>query len=87
MKTYFTSTRLDILLLVSVVNQHMQELKQRHLEDVLYILHYMRGVHEKYLLYTKYWQIKIELYFYAGDVVDLRSLSEYYTCFGENLVT
>ncbi|RDX89226.1 hypothetical protein CR513_29072, partial [Mucuna pruriens] len=80
----------DIAYAVSVVSQFMYDPRERHLQVVERILHYLKASPGKGLLFRKEGTLSMEIYTdanYAGSVVDRRSTSRYCMFLGGNLVT
>ena len=87
---YLSHTRPDIAYAVSVVSQFMHDPKEKHLQAVHRILHYLKATPGKGLLFKKNDGLNPEAYTdadYAGSIVDRRSTSGYCTFLGGNLVT
>ncbi|KAL0458711.1 UNVERIFIED_CONTAM: Retrovirus-related Pol polyprotein from transposon RE1 [Sesamum latifolium] len=88
---YLSHTRSDIAYVVNVVNQFMHDPKERHLQAVHSILHYLKATTGRGILFKKGKELTLEAYIdvdYASSIIDRRSTSSYYCTFlGDNLVT
>ncbi|RDY01625.1 putative mitochondrial protein, partial [Mucuna pruriens] len=87
---YLSHTRPNIAYGVSVVSQFMHDHRERHLQVVERILHYLKASPGKGLLFRKEEILSVKIYTdanYAGLVVDRRFTSRYCMFMGENLVT
>ena len=68
----------------------MHNPREVHLKAMYRILHYLKGVPGRGILFKKEGAMTLEAYTdadYAGSVVDRRSTSGYFTMLGGNLVT
>jgi hypothetical protein len=87
---YLSHTRPDIAYAVSVVSQFMHNPSEDHMSAVIRILHYLKSSPGKGLMFSKNAHLKIEGYTYAdwaGNILDRKSTSGYFTFVGGNLVT
>ncbi|KAI5322689.1 hypothetical protein L3X38_031761 [Prunus dulcis] len=87
---YLAHTRLDITYAVSVVSQFMHSHSEDHMETVTRILRYLKVTPDKGLMFSKYGHTDVEGYTdadWAGSATNRRSMSEYFTFVGDNLVT
>ena len=68
----------------------MHDLKEKHLQAVHRILHYLKARPGRGILFKKNGELILEAYTdadYAGSIVDRKSTSGYFTFLGGNLVT
>ncbi|KAL0396271.1 UNVERIFIED_CONTAM: putative mitochondrial protein, partial [Sesamum calycinum] len=73
---------LDIAYAVSIVSQFMHDPKERHLQALYRILHYLKATPGRGILFKKGKELTLEAYTdedYAGSVIDRRSTSSYCT--------
>lgn len=87
---YLSHTRPDIAYAVSVVSQFMQNPSEDHMGAVIRILRYLKSSPGKGLMFTKNAHLNIEGYTdadWAGNILDRKSTSGYFTFVGGNLVT
>jgi hypothetical protein len=87
---YLSHTRPDIAYAVSVVSQFMHNPSEDHMSAVIRILHYLKSSPGKGLMFSKNAHLKIEGYTdadWAGNILDRKSTSGYFTFVGGNLVT
>jgi hypothetical protein len=87
---YLSHTRPDIAYAMSVVSQFMHSPSEEHMDAVMGILTYLKGVLGKGILFKKYGYLKIEGYAdvdWAGSVSVQKSTACYFMFVGENLVT
>jgi len=87
---YLSHTRPDIAYTVSLVSQLMHSLSEGHMEAVFRILRYLKASPEKGLMFRKYNHLNIDGYTdadWAGNIIDRKSTSGYFTFVGGNLVT
>jgi len=86
---YLSHTRPDIAYAVSVVSQFMHDPRERHLQAVDRIIHYLKASQGKGLLFKKGEKLFMKVHTdadYAGSIVDRRSTTSYYMFLGGNLV-
>ncbi|CAA6665275.1 unnamed protein product [Spirodela intermedia] len=82
--------RPDIAYAVSVIIKFMHNPKQIHLQAAYHVLHFLKGITGKDILFKKHDYLALEVYTdvdYAGSIVDQRSTSGYCTFLGGNLIT
>ena len=87
---YLTVTRPDIAYVVGVVSQFMTKPRQYHLDAVMKILEYFKGLPSKGLLFNNNGYLKIEAYSnvsYANDRGNRKSTSGSCTFLDGNIVT
>ena len=87
---YLSHTRPNIAYAVSVVSQFMHNPSEDHMGVVIRILRYLKSSPGKGLLFSKNAHLNIEGYTYAdwaGNILDRKSTSSYFTFVGGNLVT
>lgn len=87
---YLSHTRPDIAYAVGVLSQFMHKPQTDHLEAALRVVRYLKGTPRKGVLFQKNGHLEIEAYTdadWAGNPVDRRSTSGYFTFVGGNLVT
>lgn len=86
---YLSHTRPDIDYAISVVSQFMHRSSRDHMNDVIQILQYLKSSPEKGLMFTKNSHLEVEGYTdvdWAGDIIDRKFTSGYFTFVGGNLV-
>ena len=87
---YLSHTLPDIAYAVSVVSQFMHNPSEGHMGVVIRILRYLKSSPRKGLLFSKNTHLNIEGYSntdWAGNILDRKSTSSYFTFVGVNLVT
>lgn len=87
---YLSHTRPDIAFAVSVVSQHMNSPREKHLQMVYKILRYLKSTPGQGLFFKKGEKSTIEVYTdadWAGCIEDRKSTSGYCTFVWGNLVT
>lgn len=87
---YLSHTRPDIAYAVGVVSQFMHKPQSDHMEAALRIVRYLKGSPGKGILFQNHGHLEILGYTdadWAGNPVDRRSTSGYFTFVGGNLVT
>ena len=87
---YLSHTRPDIAYAVGVVSQFMHNPSEDHMRAVTRILRYLKGTPGKGIKFKKNGHTKIEGYTdadWAGNIMDRKSTSGYFTFVGGNLVT
>jgi hypothetical protein len=87
---YLSHTRPDIAYVVSLVSQFMHSPSEEHMKAVFQILRYLKASPGKGLMFRKYNHLNIDGYTnadWAGNIVDRKSTSRYFTFVGGNLVT
>ncbi|CAL8134074.1 unnamed protein product [Prunus armeniaca] len=87
---YLSHTRPDIAYAMSVVSQFMHSPSEDHMNAVLRILRYLKSAPGKGLMFSKHGNLNIDGYSdanWAGNVIDRKSTSGYFTFVGGNLVT
>jgi transposase InsO family protein len=87
---YLSHTRPDIAYAVGVVSQFMHNPSEDHMGAVIRILRYLKGTPGKGIKFEKSEKLEIEGYTdadWAGNIVDRKSTSGYFTFVGGNLVT
>ncbi|MCI21565.1 gag-pol polyprotein [Trifolium medium] len=87
---YLSHTRPDIAYAVSVVSQFMHNPSDEHMDAVNRILRYLKSSPGKGLMFSKNNHLNVEGYTdadWAGNVLDRKSTSGYFTFVGGNLVT
>ena len=87
---YLSHTRPDIAYAVSVISQFMHNSSEDHMGAVIRILRYLKLSPGKGILFSKIAHLNIEGYTYsdwAGNILDRKSTSGYFTFVGGNLVT
>ena len=87
---YLAHTRLDIAFAMNCVSQFMHLPSKSHLDDVYWILKYLKGTPGRGLMFKKNEGRKVEVYVdvdWAGSVNDRRSTSTYCSYVWGNLVT
>jgi hypothetical protein len=87
---YLSHTRPDIAYAVGVVSQFMHSPSEDHMGAVIRILRYLKGTPGKGIKFEKNGHVEIEGYTnadWAGNIVDRKSTSGYFTFVGGNLVT
>jgi Reverse transcriptase (RNA-dependent DNA polymerase) len=87
---YLSHTRSDIAYAVSIVSQFMHAPSEQHMEAVLWILRYLKGALGRGIFFRKNEHLRVEGYTdsdWAGDVIDRKSTSGYFTFVGGNLMT
>ncbi|KAL6327135.1 hypothetical protein AAG906_014953 [Vitis piasezkii] len=87
---YLSHTRPDIAYAVSVVSQFMHCPSEDHMSAVMQILRYLKSSPGKGLMFSKNDHLRVEGYTdadWAGNIMDRKSTSGYFTFVGGNLVT
>ena len=87
---YLAHTRPDIAYAVSMVSQFMQNPKKQHMDAVIRVLRYLKKTPGKGIQFRKNGHLDIWGYTdadWAGDRIDRKSTSGYFTFVGGNLVT
>ena len=87
---YLSHTRPDIAYAASVVRQFMHNPSEDHMDAIIRILRYLKSSPGKGLLFSKNAHLDIEGYTvadWAGNILDRKSTSGYFTFVGGNLVT
>uniref|UniRef100_A0A2N9EIQ9 Integrase catalytic domain-containing protein n=1 Tax=Fagus sylvatica TaxID=28930 RepID=A0A2N9EIQ9_FAGSY len=87
---YLSHTRPDIAYAVSVVSQFMHNPSEDHMGAVIRILRYLKSSPGTGLMFSKNDHLNIEGYTdadWAGNILDRKSTSGYFTFVGGNLVT
>lgn len=87
---YLSHTRPDIAYAVGVLSQFMHKPQNDHMEAALRVVRYLKGTPGRGVLFQKNGHLDIEAYIdadWAGNPVDRRSTSGYFTFVGGNLVT
>ena len=87
---YLSHPRLDIAYAVNVVIQFMHNQSEDHMGVVIQILQYLKSSLGKWLMFSKNAHLNIEGYTdadWAGNILDRKSTSGYFTFVGWNLVT
>ena len=87
---YLSHTRLDIAYTVSVVSQFMHYPSEDHMDVVIQILHYLKSSPGKRFMFSKNNHLNIDGNTdanWAGNILDRKSTSGYFTFVGGNLVT
>ncbi|RVW24941.1 Retrovirus-related Pol polyprotein from transposon TNT 1-94 [Vitis vinifera] len=87
---YLSHTRPDIGFVVSTVSQFMHSPTEEHMEAVYRILRYLKMTPRKGLFFKKTENRDTEVYLdadWAGNIIDRRSTSGYYSFVWGNLVT
>ena len=87
---YLSHTRPDIVYAVSIVSQFMHQPQHEHLEAALRIVRYLKRTFDHGIMFKKNDHLEIHGYTdadWAGNPVDRRSTSGYFTFVGGNLVT
>ncbi|RVW82645.1 Retrovirus-related Pol polyprotein from transposon RE1 [Vitis vinifera] len=87
---YLSHTRPDIAYAVSVVSQFMHCPSENHMSAVMQILRYLKSSPGKGLRFSKNDHLRVEGYTdadWAGNIMDRKSTSGYFTFVGGNLVT
>lgn len=87
---YLSHTRPDIAYAVSVVSQFMHNPSEDHMSAVMRILPYLKSSPGKGLMFSKHSHLNVEGYTdadWAGNILDRKSTSGYFTFVGGNLVT
>lgn len=87
---YLSHTRLEISYAVGVVSQFMHRPQKDHMEAVWRIIRYLKGTTGHGILFRAHGHLHITGYTdadWAGNPVDRRSTSGYFTFVGGNLVT
>uniref|UniRef100_A0A2N9FXX4 Integrase catalytic domain-containing protein n=1 Tax=Fagus sylvatica TaxID=28930 RepID=A0A2N9FXX4_FAGSY len=87
---YLSHTRPDITYAVSVVSQFMHNPSEDHMGAVIRILRYLKSSPGTGLMFSKNDHLNIEGYTdadWAGNILDRKSTSGYFTFVGGNLVT
>ncbi|XP_057965251.1 secreted RxLR effector protein 161-like [Malania oleifera] len=88
---YLSHTRPDIAYVVSVISQLMHNPSKSHMEAVIQILRYLKSSPGKGLMFSKH-NSQPMVYRYtdadwAGNIIDRKSTSGYFTFVGGNIVT
>ncbi|XP_037491670.1 secreted RxLR effector protein 161-like [Jatropha curcas] len=76
--------------LIGVVSQFMHKPQVAHMEATLRIVKYLKGTPGRGVLFQKHGYLEIQAYTnadWAGNPIDRRSTSRYFTLVGGNLVT
>ncbi|KAM2062109.1 hypothetical protein TB2_047101 [Malus domestica] len=87
---YLSLTRPDIAYALSVVSQFMHAPSEDHMTAVMRILSYLKGAPGKGLMFKKHGHMEVKGYTdadWAGNIIDRRSTSGYFTFVAGNLVT
>ncbi|RVW35157.1 Retrovirus-related Pol polyprotein from transposon TNT 1-94 [Vitis vinifera] len=87
---YLSHTRPDIAYAVSVVSQFMHCPSEDHMSAVMQILRYLKSFPGKGLMFSRNDHLRVEGYTdadWAGNIMDRKSTSGYFTFVGGNLVT
>ena len=87
---YLSHTRPNITYAVNVMSQFMHDPKKPHMDVVEKILRYLKSAPRKCLLFSTQGHLKVEGYTdvdWAGSADDKRSIANYFTFVGGNLVT
>lgn len=87
---YLSHTRPDIAYAVSVVSQFMHRPQNDHLEAALRIVRYLKRTFDHGIMFKKNGHFEVHGYTdadWAGNPMDRRSTSGYFTFVGGNLVT
>lgn len=87
---YLSHTRPDIAYAVSMVSQFMHDPRKQHMDAVMRVLRYLKKTPGKGIQFRKNGHLEIWGYTdadWAGDRIDRKSMSGYFTFVGGNLVT
>ncbi|XP_037493866.1 secreted RxLR effector protein 161-like [Jatropha curcas] len=87
---YLSHTRLDIAYAIRVVSQFMHKPQVKHMDAALRIVRYLKGSPGKGIMFRKNGHLVILGYTdtdWAGNQVDRRSTSGYFSFVGRNLIT
>ena len=87
---YLSHTRPDIAYAVSVISQFMHQPQDDHLEAALRVVRYLKGTFDHGIMFRRGKHLEIHGYTdadWAGNPIDRRSTSGYFTFVGGNLVT
>ncbi|RVW74496.1 Retrovirus-related Pol polyprotein from transposon RE1 [Vitis vinifera] len=87
---YLSHTRPDIAYAVSVVGQFMHCPSEDHMSAIMQILRYLKSSPGNGLMFSKNDHLRVEGYTdadWAGNIMDRKSTSGYFTFVGGNLVT
>ncbi|KAJ8759523.1 hypothetical protein K2173_007140 [Erythroxylum novogranatense] len=87
---YLSHTRPDIAYAVGIVSQFMHKPQVQHMEAAMRIVRYLKGSPGKGIVFRKHGHLEVTSYTdvdWAGNPVDRRSTSGYFTLVGRNLVT
>ena len=87
---YLSHTRPDIVYVVGIISQFMHKPQVNHMEAALRVVRYLNGSPGSGVLFRKHGHLEIKAYIdadWAGNPVDRRSTSGYFTLVGGNLVT
>ncbi|KAJ8750403.1 hypothetical protein K2173_014318 [Erythroxylum novogranatense] len=87
---YLSHTRPDIAYAVGIVSQFMHKPQVQHMEATMRIVRYLKGSPGKGIVFQKHRHLEVTSYTdadWAGNPVDRRSTSGYFTLVGGNLVT
>ena len=87
---YLSHTRPDIAYAVSVISQFMHRPQMNHLEAALRVVRYLTGTFDHGIMFKKNGHLEIHGYTdadWAGNPIDRKSTSGYFTFVGGNLVT
>lgn len=87
---YLSHTRPDIAYAVSVVSQFMHSPQEQHMDAVIRILRYLKSTPGRGIVFRNNGHLDIQAYTdadWAGNLVDRKSTSGYFTLVGGNLVT
>ncbi|XP_022635936.1 uncharacterized protein LOC111241573 [Vigna radiata var. radiata] len=88
---YLAHTRPDLTYALSVFSQYMHNPGEKHMNDVMHILRYLKSAPGRGILFTKHTDYQeINVYTdadWARAINDRRSTSGYFTFVGGNLVT
>lgn len=87
---YLAHTHPDISFAVSHVSQFMHRPQNHHMEAVMRIIRYLKGIAGRGIWFQNNGHLDIKVFTnadWAGSVVDCRSTSGYFALVGRNLVT
>ena len=87
---YLTTTRLDLMYVVSLMSRFMASPTELHLQATKRVLRYLKGTIDLGIFYRKRGNVELIAYTdsdYAGDIGDRKSTSGYVFLFSDGVVS